>query len=143
MFWNSRPVIIAGLLLLAHACYSAQEHAALQAFQAASSLTAGTYKPSGSILPTDIIVETVMAMVIVCLGLILRAPDLRPTQWRVWAGKMQKEYEVHLAGRGDRGNGYLGNPFSILESRPGFVDVRKQRQEFGDWVKGGELVVQA
>lgn len=83
-------------------------------------------------------------MVVVCLGLILRAPDLRPIQWRVWAGKIQKENGGgDVAGRGVSGNGYTSNPFDILESRPSFVDIRKQRQAFADWVKGGELLAKA
>ncbi|ROT37030.1 hypothetical protein SODALDRAFT_335246 [Sodiomyces alkalinus F11] len=138
MAWISRSIIIAGLLLLAHACYSVQEHAALQSFQAASSLTAGTPKSSGSLLPTDIVVETILATVVVCLGLIFRAPDLRPIQWRVWAGRIERVCE---GSRGEPGHGFTGNPFRILESRPGFVDIRKQRHEFADWAKSRELLV--
>ncbi len=32
---------------------------------------------------------------------------------------------------------YVGNPFRVLESRPGFVDIRKQRKEFAEWVREG------
>lgn len=31
----------------------------------------------------------------------------------------------------------MGNPFKVLESRPGFVDIRKQRKEFAEWVREG------
>jgi hypothetical protein len=30
-----------------------------------------------------------------------------------------------------------GNPFRMLEARPGFVDIRRQRKDFAQWVKGG------
>jgi hypothetical protein len=32
---------------------------------------------------------------------------------------------------------YVGNPFRVLESRPGFVDIRKQKREFAEWVREG------
>ena len=34
-------------------------------------------------------------------------------------------------------NDYVGNPFRMLESRPGFIDIRKQRKEFAEWVREG------
>lgn len=38
---------------------------------------------------------------------------------------------------GEVSKGYVGNPFRTLETRPGFVDIRKQRREFADWVRNG------
>ncbi len=32
---------------------------------------------------------------------------------------------------------YVGNPFKLLESRPGFVDIRKQRKDFAAWAETG------
>jgi len=32
---------------------------------------------------------------------------------------------------------YVGNPFRFLESRPGFVDVRRARKDFAGWVREG------
>lgn len=36
---------------------------------------------------------------------------------------------------GEVGRDYVGNPFKMLETRPGFVDVRRQRKEFAEWVR--------
>ncbi|KAF9869814.1 hmg box protein [Colletotrichum karsti] len=127
-----------GLLLLAHACYSAQEHSALQSFRAASPLSTFAV-PATTSLPVDITIETGVATVVIVLGLVLGAPNLRPIQWRVWAGKIEREGEAgFLNGSGEVEKDYMGNPFRILESRPGFVDIRKQKRDFANWAKGDE-----
>jgi hypothetical protein len=89
-------------------------------------------------LPIDISIETIVAVFTVCLGLVLGSPELRPIQWRVWAGKIEREGEkgfTNIDGQADKD--YMGNPFRVLESRPGFVDIRKQRKEFAQWVREG------
>ncbi|KZL73436.1 transmembrane protein 32, partial [Colletotrichum tofieldiae] len=138
MTWISRSITAIGLLLLGHACYSAQEHSALQSFRAASPLA--TSSPSATTsLPADITIETAIATVVIILGLVLGAPNLRPIQWRVWAGKIEREGEAgFLTGSGEVEKDYVGNPFRILESRPGFADIRKQRRDFTNWVKSGD-----
>ncbi|KAH9891517.1 magnesium transporter [Xylariomycetidae sp. FL2044] len=61
---------------------------------------------------------------------------LRPIQWRVWAGKIEREGEAGFTNSsGEVERDYVGNPFRLLESRPGFVDIRKQKKEFAGWVK--------
>ncbi|KAM0517917.1 hypothetical protein D7B24_006355 [Verticillium nonalfalfae] len=136
MTWISRSVTAVGLLLLSHACYSAQEHSTLQSFGATSSLSATN---PGTSLPADIVIETIVATLLVCLGIITGASNFRPIQWRVWAGKIEREGEVgFLNGSGVSDNDYVGNPFRILESRPGFVDIRKERREFAKWIKDGD-----
>ncbi len=30
-----------------------------------------------------------------------------------------------------------GNPYAVLEDRPGFLDIRGQKKEFANWVKDG------
>ncbi|OLN92863.1 hypothetical protein CCHL11_08826 [Colletotrichum chlorophyti] len=137
MTWISRSITAIGLLLLGHACYSAQEHSVLQSFRAASSLS--TSPTSTTSLPADISIETTVATVIIVLGLVLGGPNYRPIQWSVWAGKIEREGEAgFLTGGGEVEKDYVGNPFRVLESRPGFVDIRKQRREFANWVKAGE-----
>jgi hypothetical protein len=42
-----------------------------------------------------------------------------------------------MNGDGHVAKDYIGNPFKLLESRPGFTDIRKQRQEFADWIREG------
>ena len=36
---------------------------------------------------------------------------------------------------GEVNRDYVGKPFRIYETRPGFVDIRTQRKEFAEWVK--------
>ncbi|PHH59178.1 hypothetical protein CDD81_3664 [Ophiocordyceps australis] len=141
MTWLSRSVTTAGLMLLAHSCYSAQEHAALSSTLAARSgpLTATVSGPvadgqASAALPIDIRIEAVVATLVLCLGLVLGSQKLRPVEWRVWAGKLEREGEGGIeAAEGE----CHGNPFAALESRPGFVDIRRQRRDFVEWAKGG------
>lgn len=42
-----------------------------------------------------------------------------------------------MDGDGQVNKDYVGNPFRVLESRPGFTNIRKQRKEFADWVREG------
>ncbi|KAK3941852.1 muts domain V-domain-containing protein [Diplogelasinospora grovesii] len=134
MTWISKTITVFGALLLAHACYSAQEHSALQSFRAATATTLTSSPPSAATsLPIDIVIETISATLIVALGLVLGTPPLRPIQWRVWAGKVEREGEEgFLDHNGEVNKDYVGNPFRMLETRPGFVDIRKQRKEFAD-----------
>lgn len=86
----------------------------------------------------DICIETVVATLAMCLGLVLGCQTLRPIQWRVWAGKIEREGDVgFIDGSGEVDKEYRGSPFGVLESRPGFVDIRKQQREFAQWAKKG------
>ena len=79
-----------------------------------------------------------MGLVVAIVGLVLGSPNLRPVQWHVWAGKIEREGEEgFLKSDGEPEKDYVGNPFRLLETRPGFVDIRKQRKEFAQWVKSG------
>lgn len=78
-----------------------------------------------------------MATLVICLGLVLGSQTLRPVQWNVWAGKIEREGAAgFLEGSGEVERDYRGSPFGVLESRPGFIDIRKQRREFAEWAKG-------
>ena len=122
-------------------CYSAHEHSALHSTSTASLSSITSHGGSASTLaalPIDISIETIVAIFTICLGLVLGTPDLRPIHWRVWAGKIEREGEKGFTNRdGEVDKDYVGNPFSVLESRPGFVDIRKQRKEFAEWVRTG------
>ncbi|TQS32759.1 hypothetical protein Golomagni_06922 [Golovinomyces magnicellulatus] len=143
MTWTSRSTTVTGIVLLIHAhahdanqtsCYSAQEHAVLSATLAKH---APSQQQAGSPLPTDIAIEAVVATLVICLGLVLGSQPLRPIQWNVWAGKVEREGgKGFLDGSGNIDREFRGNPFSLLESRPGFVDIRRQRTEFTSWAKG-------
>ncbi|KAK8019772.1 transmembrane protein 32 [Apiospora arundinis] len=138
MTWFSKSTTTFGFLLLAHACYSAYEHSALQSHRAASlsSLSATQQQAASSSLPLDISLETIVATLVITLGLVLNTAKLRPIQWRVWAGQIERAGEEGArSSSGEVDKDYVGNPFKLLESRPGFVDIRKQRKEFAEWVK--------
>ena len=116
-------------------CYSAQEHTALQSFRTtAATLTSSS--PAAASLPIDIAIETVVATIAIILGLVLGSRPLRPIHWNVWAGKIEREGEEgFLDNSGEVNKDYVGNPFRIYEARPGFIDIRKQKKEFAEWVK--------
>ncbi|KAI9827445.1 MAG: hypothetical protein M1832_004794 [Thelocarpon impressellum] len=120
-------------------CYSAHEHSS----QAPTTpLSPASPSPSESTpytatstpglatapLPLDIVLETLVSVLLVCLGLVLASPPLRPTSWRVWAGRLERE-------KVKAGERTAGNPFRALEERVGFWDVRAKRREFDEWVR--------
>ena len=94
--------------------------------------------PGAASLPIDIAFEAVIATMVVLFGLVLGTRPLRPIQWREWAGKVEREGpEGFTDSDGDVSKDYVGNPYRFLETRPGFVDIRRQRKEFAAWVKNG------
>lgn len=122
------------MLIRPQSCYSAQEHSALQSTIAAASDTPATVNT----LPIDISIETIVALLMTIFGLVLGTPELRPIRWRVWAGKIEREGEKGFLGAdGEPAKDFVGNPFRALESRPGFVDVRRQKREFTEWIREG------
>ncbi|KAL2111146.1 hypothetical protein VUR80DRAFT_245 [Thermomyces stellatus] len=143
MSWISRATVGFGLMLLAHACYSVQEHSSRVSrviSSTAPSATHGTASDAQS-LPIDVVTEAAAATFIVCLGLVLGAPVLRPIRWRVWAGIIEREGPAGFASGNneDSTNGaFVGNPFRMLETRPGFVDIRRQRSDFSQWAKSSK-----
>jgi len=117
-------------------CYSSQEHSALQSFRATAAVLTSP-SPTAS-PPIDIIIEAIFATLVILLGLVTGTRPLRPIQWNVWAGKLEREGEQgFLDSDGEVIREYVGNPFRMLETRPGFVDIRKQRREFAEWVRNG------
>ncbi|OIW34984.1 hypothetical protein CONLIGDRAFT_566376 [Coniochaeta ligniaria NRRL 30616] len=136
MTWISKTTTFFGLVLLAHACYSAQEHSALQSFRTTSAVNPSSPGTTAVSLPLDISLETLVATAIICFGLALGTPPLRPIQWRVWAGKIEREGEEgFMNADGEVSRDYVGNPFKMLETRPGFVDIRRQKKDFAEWVR--------
>ncbi|KAI9849066.1 MAG: hypothetical protein M1838_000296 [Thelocarpon superellum] len=85
-------------------------------------------------LPLDIILETLLSVVLFCLGLVLGSPALQPLRWRVWAGKIEREGGTEDV-VGASGPVPVVNPFASLEARVGFWDVRAKRREFDEWVR--------
>ncbi|GAB7348537.1 hypothetical protein MBLNU459_g6931t1 [Dothideomycetes sp. NU459] len=137
-----------GIVLLIHAVYSAHEHSLLPAAAAppSSSSSASSSSSSSSLaspqptidLPLDITLETLLSVLLLCLGVVLGSPALKPIQWRVWAGRIERDRAAKDAPLAADGLGPRGNPYMALEERPGFLDIRGKRREFAQWVREGE-----
>lgn len=89
-------------------------------------------------LPLDIVLETLVSTLLLCVGVVLGSAELRPIQWREWAGKLEREKQ-DMVKSGD--GGLIGNPYKALDDRPGFLDIRGKRKEFAAWVREGGAVV--
>lgn len=63
-----------------------------------------------SALPLDISFETILSVAIICIGLVSASEELQPIEWRVWAGKVERERKA--------------GPYLGLEERMAFVDIR-------------------
>jgi hypothetical protein len=103
-----------------------------------STITVSPTQPSTTptSLPVDISLETLFSILTITLGFALGTSPLRPIQWRVWAGQIEREgEEAFMNAEGEVSKDYVGNPFKMLETRPGFVDIRRQRKEFAEWVR--------
>lgn len=112
--------------------YSAYEHSLL-----ASASNAPV--PSGSLpsaldpkinIPLDITLETIFAALILCVGVVLSSPELKPIKWSAWAGNLERSKEARKIKEVGVGG---GNPYAPLEERPGFLDIRKARKEYHEW----------
>ncbi|KAL1980919.1 hypothetical protein VTN96DRAFT_3339 [Rasamsonia emersonii] len=127
MGFFSRVITFFGLILLAHAAYSAHEHSTLysNAGRSPASLSSSSSSSLSPDLPLDITIETLVAVVLVSIGLVLGAEKLKPITWSAWAGQIERE-------------GGRKNPYRGLEQRIGFWDVRASRKEFADWMRSQE-----
>lgn len=105
-------------------CYSAHEHTVLSS----TSIQHPT-SPSAA-LPLDIYIETIAAIILICLGLVLGSGAPEPIQWHTWAGKIEREVDAGSSGDADKEA--RGNPFNALEARSGFINIHKLH---GDFVK--------
>lgn len=86
-------------------------------------------------LPIDITLETLFSVLLLCVGVVISSPELKPIQWNAWAGRLERTKEAREITEVGVGG---GNPYAVLEDRPGFLDIRGQRREFANWVKDGE-----
>ena len=69
--------------------------------------------------------------------MVLSSPGLKPIQWNVWAGQSEKSKEAQEVKEVGVGG---GNPYAGLEERAGFLDIRRSRKEFAEWIKQGDGV---
>nr|OQO20977.1 hypothetical protein B0A51_09666 [Rachicladosporium sp. CCFEE 5018] len=123
MTFAANVLNVIGVVFLSHAVYSAYEHSLLASRSTSSPV------PS---LPLDITLETLFSVLLLCIGVVLSSPDLKPIQWHVWAGRMEKSKEARLVTEVGVGG---GNPYAALEERPGFWDVRGAQKAFGGWLR--------
>ena len=70
------------------------------------------------------------SVLILCVGVVLGSPELKPIQWRVWAGKLEREKRQNLE---TLDSGSVENPYRALDDRAGFLDIRAKRREFAAW----------
>ncbi|KAG5953356.1 hypothetical protein E4U53_005832 [Claviceps sorghi] len=124
----------AGLILLAHSGYSAHEYSAITPTLKAATL--GT--PHGTTaLPIDIRLQTILATILICLGLVTGSGKLHPIRWQVWAGKIERlRCAMFVDASGQLDKDFRADPFNMLESRPAFLNIRRERHEFAAWVEG-------
>ncbi|KAF2842183.1 hypothetical protein M501DRAFT_396386 [Patellaria atrata CBS 101060] len=139
MGFTSNLFNLVGLVLLGHAVYSAHEHSSQNPLHLPSSppsFSPLTTPTSTTSLPTDIVLETLFSVLLISTGIVLGSSSLRPIQWSKWAGQLEREERVKKSVKEIREG--TGNPYRILEERPGFVDVRGKRKEFMEWVRKGD-----
>ncbi|KAI7476960.1 hypothetical protein KC364_g5395 [Hortaea werneckii] len=85
-----------GGVLLAHAVYSAYEHSLLPTSSLPtkpSTLLPQSLDPKTN-LPTDITLETLLSACLLCIGTVLSSPGLKPIQWNVWAGNVERSLDA-------------------------------------------------
>lgn len=114
--------------------YSAYEHSLLASAASTPSLRLPSESDPKLNLPIDIALETLFSVLLLCVGVVLSSPDLKPIQWSAWAGNLERSKQarvVHEAGVA------AGNPYAQLEERPGFWDPRGAKKAFGLWVTEG------
>lgn len=73
-------------------------------------------------------VETVVAVILLCITIVLESSELKPVKWREWANQQEKEnpgYALFADGLSK-----VASASNILEHRPGFLDIRAKRKEF-------------
>ncbi|KAG5990689.1 hypothetical protein E4U52_004347 [Claviceps spartinae] len=133
MTWVTRAVTSAGLVILAHSGYSAYEHSAITPTLTASAL--GTRQTTVA-LPIDIRLQTIFATLLICFGLVIASENLRPIRWHVWAGNFGRQGRAALSNESRRLDpNFLECPFTMLESRPAFLNIRRERREFARWAE--------
>jgi len=81
------------------------------------------------------VLETLISVLLLCVGVVLSAPELKPIQWRVWAGKLEREKRKTQK---DLDSEIVENPYRALDERAGFLDIRARRKEFATWIREGE-----
>lgn len=90
-------------------------------------------------LPLDITLETLFSVALLSLGLVFSSPQLKPIQWRTWAGETEREKSREPRSLDEP---TMNNPYIGLEERLGFLDVRQRRKDFAAWKQSGGKAVE-
>lgn len=114
--------------------YSAYEHSLLASASQSPSLRLPNESDPKLSLPIDIALETLFSVLLLCVGVVLSSPDLKPIQWSKWASNLERSKEARMV---DEAGVAAGNPYAQLEERPGFWDPRGAKKAFGLWVTEG------
>jgi hypothetical protein len=85
-------------------------------------------------IPLDITLELVISIILLCVGVVLSSPELKPIQWNVWAGHLERSAEARKITEVGVGGGDA--PYKAIEERSGFLDIRRARTDFEEWLKG-------
>ncbi|KAI9802008.1 MAG: hypothetical protein M1825_003064 [Sarcosagium campestre] len=132
MPFNLDTLIISQFIYSAYSAHEATSLASSPSAAAAAAAAAGSASSSttdasstaSAALPTDIVLETLVASILVTLGLVFSSARLKPIAWAEWAGSIERGEE----------EGWK-NPWIGLEWRLGFLDIRAKRREFAEWVR--------
>lgn len=114
------------LPLTPHSVYSSYEQSLTHT--PTTTLTSNAAVSTANPIPADIVLEILVSTTLLCIGIVLASPGLRPIQWRTWACEAEKD---ERRGPGKRafeaepGQG-VGNFGRFVEDgeRRGFWDVR-------------------
>lgn len=117
-----------------HSVYSAYEHSLLTSTATTPTLRLPNEPEPNLTLPIDIALETLFSVLLLCVGVVLSSPDLKPIQWSAWAGNLERSKEARIV---NEAGVAPGNPYAQLEDRPGFWDPRGAKKAFGLWVTEG------
>ncbi|QIX01404.1 hypothetical protein AMS68_006921 [Peltaster fructicola] len=110
---------IGGAFFLVHAVYSSYEHSLLD--ELVHTATPSPQTVSTRTLPIDIVVELLLAVLLLCIGIVTASADFKPIKWSIWAGQLERSKDARkITAFGEGG----GNPYARLEDRAGFLDVR-------------------
>ena len=121
-------------LLTSSSVYSAYEHSLLPSASippTPSSVLPRSIDPKVN-LPLDITLETLFSVLLLCVGVVMSSASLKPIQWNVWAGSLERSKEARAVKEVGVGG---GNPYAALEERPGFLDIRAQRKAHEKWTQ--------
>ncbi|KAL7666617.1 ER membrane protein complex subunit 5 [[Candida] zeylanoides] len=135
----SRLAYILGCAILAHAGYSSFEfHQLLKATHHNAAPPAGLASillGSSNSLPSDIVLETLIGVVVLVYGAIssIQTPAFLNLEDKVIEPTFKYLKPIEMKTATLEFEQLKINPFASLETRVEFIDIVKKRQEYRDW----------